>query len=353
MGCIYMYTNKINGKQYIGQTTRTLKKRHWQHMSQNKCYFDRAIKKYGADNFELTILEDNVFDERILNERETYYIDKFDTFNNGYNMNRGGDNKTSFNKNDRDNIADLIQNTNMSFKEIGECTGYSIWTISDINNGKTMPQENEVYPLRVRRSSECFSLDDIETVVELLSTTQFSFDKIAELTDTNFYFVADINRGKRSFLKHTDYTFPIRNDHTHCKMTQELAESIVKLLKQDDLSAGQIGELFNIPPYTVGQINRGKHLICKSMNISFPIRQKQYRNKTNYSSRKINDNQLLEIIDLLLNTPLSTEEIARRYDVDKSAIDRINRGVVFKPITNQYKLPIRQNKQENLQRVVA
>ena len=353
LGCIYMYTNKINGKQYIGQTTRSLKKRHWQHMSQDECYFDRALKKYGANNFELTILEDNIFDEQILNELEIYYIDKFDTFNNGYNMNRGGDNKTRFNKDDRDNIADLIQNTNMSFKEIGERTGYSIWTISDINNGKTMPRENEVYPLRNRRSSERFSLDDIETVIELLSTTQFSFDKIAELTDTNFYFVADINKGKRSFLKYTDYTFPIRNNHAHCKMTKELAESIVKMLKQDDLSAEQIGEIFNIPPYTVGQINRGKHSICKILNEDFPIRKKQHKAKQNYSARKINDEQLFEIIDLLLQTSLSTEEIARRYNVDRTAIDRINRGAVFKPITNQYKLPIRQNRKDNLQRVVA
>ena len=139
----------------------------------------------------------------------------------------------------------------------------------------------------------------------------------------------------------------------HTKITDELVNSIVSELQRDKLSEEQIGELLNISPYTVGQINRGKHSICKSMNISFPIRQKQHRNKTNYSGRKINDNQLLEIIDLLLNTSLSTEEIARRYNVDKSAIDRINRGVVFKPITNQYKLPIRQNKQDNLQRVVA
>lgn len=353
MGCIYLYTNKINGKQYVGQTTRPLKKRHWQHISQNDCYFDRAMKKYGANNFDLTVLEDDIFDENVLNERESYYIDKFDTFNNGYNMNRGGDNQTRFNEDDRDEIAYLIQNTNMSFKEIGEKTGYSTWTVSDINNGNTLPKENENYPLRIKRSSEHFSLDDIEAVIELLKTTKFSFDKIAELTNTNFSFVADINRGKRSFLTYTNYAFPIRRNNKHCDMTKNLAESIIAMLKRDDLSAEQIGEMFNVPSCTVGQINRGKHSICKVIDCDFPIRKKQYRSKQNYSARKIDDNQLLEIIDMLLQTSLSTEEIARRYNVNRTDIDRINRGVIFKPITNQYKLPIRQNRQYNLQNMVA
>ena len=241
----------------------------------------------------------------------------------------------------------------MSFKEIGEKTGYTVHTISSINQGETFPLKNENYPIRTQRNTQKFSQDDIDSVIELLKTTDFSFDKISEITNTSWYFVADVNRGKRKIISNSEIKFPIRKNNKHTKITNELIDSIVSELQKDELSEEQIGELLNISPYTVGQINRGKHSICKSMNISFPIRQKQHRNKTNYSNRKINNDQLLEIIDLLLNTSLSTEEISRRYNVDKSAIDRINRGVVFKPITNQYKLPIRQNRQDNLQRVVA
>lgn len=353
LGCIYMYTNKINGKKYIGQTICSLKKRHSQHMCQNETYFDRALNKYGTENFELKIVEDNIFDTDELNQKEIYYIDKFDTFNNGYNMTRGGDNGTKFSEEDRNRIVDLIKNTSMSFKEIGEKTGYTIYTISSINQGETFPSEDEAYPIRTQRNTQKFSQDDIEAVIELLKTTDFSFDKISEITNTNWNFVADVNRGKRKFASHDEIRFPIRENHKHTKVTSELINSIIYELQKDESSEEEIGELLNISSYTVGQINRGKHSICKSLNMSFPIRQKQHRNKTNYSGRKINDNQLLEIIDLLLNTSLSTEEIARRYGVDKSAIDRINRGVVFKPITNQYKLPIRQNRKDNLQRVVA
>lgn len=304
MGCIYIYTNKINGKQYIGQTSCSLKKRHMQHLHQNETYFDKALKKYGFENFNLDILEDNIFDAEELNQKEIYYIDKFDTFNNGYNMTRGGN---------------------------------------------TLPIENITYPIRTRRNTQKFFQEDIEAVIELLKTTDFSFDKIAEITNTNLNFVIDVNRGKRKFSSYNQFQFPIRKNKKHIKLSNELFQSIIFELQKDELSERQIGELLNIPSYTVGQINRGKHSLCKSLNISFPIRKKQYRNKTNYSGRKIDDEQLIEIIDLLLNTYLSTEEIARRYDVNKSTIDRINRGVVFKPVTNKYKLPIRQNRQYNLQ----
>lgn len=349
LGCIYMYTNRINGKKYIGQTTRKLMVRHWQHLSQNDSYIDKDIKKYGKENFKLEVLEDNIFEKDLLHEKERFYIAKYDTFNNGYNMTRGGDDGTSFSEIDRDKIIELIKTTNLSFAKIGDITGYSVYTVSDINKGKTLPKEDEVYPIRSKRCSEYFSTEDIESVVYLLQKTDFSYDKIADITETNFYFVSDINKGKRSFLNSEDYDFPIRKGKEHCKMTKELAESIIEELKKDNLSAESIGTIFNVPPNTVGSINRGKHSICRVIDEDFPIRKKQHKCRNNRNGRKISDEQLFEIIDLLLNTNLSTEEIARRYDVQRDTINRINQGATFKDILGRYKCPIRQNKEFNLQ----
>ena len=69
MGCIYLYTNKINGKQYIGQTIQPIQVRHYNHLYQNN-YFDRVLKKYGESNFTLEILEDNIFDSEELDKKE-------------------------------------------------------------------------------------------------------------------------------------------------------------------------------------------------------------------------------------------------------------------------------------------
>ena len=52
--CIYMHTNIITGKQYIGLTSKGIEKRWKSHIAfakkHNKYYFHRAINKYGIDS---------------------------------------------------------------------------------------------------------------------------------------------------------------------------------------------------------------------------------------------------------------------------------------------------------------
>ena len=64
-GIIYKITNPKNGKAYIGQTTRKLRRRKERHL----CRFNKgdrdhkiylAMKKYGFENFEWEKLEENI-----------------------------------------------------------------------------------------------------------------------------------------------------------------------------------------------------------------------------------------------------------------------------------------------------
>ena len=86
---IYKITNNLNNKIYIGLKTLTVK--------ESKSYYGsgtaikNAIKKYGKHNFTKTILEHNVADWDLLKEREQYWIEYYDSYNNGYNMTLGGD----------------------------------------------------------------------------------------------------------------------------------------------------------------------------------------------------------------------------------------------------------------------
>ena len=90
---IYMYTNRINGKVYVGQTRRTLKLRAGSNgaMYRPCTVFYRAIVKYGWENFEPTILAGGLSKEEA-NELEKYYISKYDSCNHdcGYNISNGG-----------------------------------------------------------------------------------------------------------------------------------------------------------------------------------------------------------------------------------------------------------------------
>lgn len=89
-GFIYKITNKVNNKSYIGQTRYTVEFRWRQHQhKKDNAYFHNAIKKYGVENFTVEILEE--CDYKDLDSKEIYYIAKYDTFNNGYNMTLGGE----------------------------------------------------------------------------------------------------------------------------------------------------------------------------------------------------------------------------------------------------------------------
>jgi group I intron endonuclease len=92
-GIIYLVTNKVNGKKYIGQTYVQLPYRKRRHFKSAFVYgsnlqFHQALRKYGKESFIWDIIETT--DISLLDEREIYWVSYHDSFNNGYNMNEGG-----------------------------------------------------------------------------------------------------------------------------------------------------------------------------------------------------------------------------------------------------------------------
>lgn len=81
---IYKITNKLNGKSYIGQTTRNIRARIAEH-KYKKSPIGEAILKHGENNFQIEQLEVCAsIDE--LNEREAYWTQTLNTVQpNGYN----------------------------------------------------------------------------------------------------------------------------------------------------------------------------------------------------------------------------------------------------------------------------
>jgi len=96
---IYIIENNINGKVYIGQTIQKNPYGRWRnHISESKkenskpCIVDRAIKKYGENNFTFTIIEYYSTQEE-LNQAEIYwiaYIRKTLGIKKVYNLKDGG-----------------------------------------------------------------------------------------------------------------------------------------------------------------------------------------------------------------------------------------------------------------------
>jgi group I intron endonuclease len=91
-GKIYCAHCIFTGKKYIGQTVKKyLNSRIGEHFAGCLNYhhkFANALRKYGKNGFIWGIIEE--YDILLLNEMEIYWINAYETFNNGYNTTSGG-----------------------------------------------------------------------------------------------------------------------------------------------------------------------------------------------------------------------------------------------------------------------
>jgi group I intron endonuclease len=126
---IYKITNTINGKIYIGKTTKSLNERKKTHLKRfrygKKTHLYSAFKKYGNDAF---LWEELIkcSDINELNELEIFFIKKYDSIKNGYNMTMGGDGGDTISmksaeekKNQGAKIGHIPWNKGISMKNLG------------------------------------------------------------------------------------------------------------------------------------------------------------------------------------------------------------------------------------------
>lgn len=104
---IYLIKNKKNNHKYIGKAKDINHRFHshlWEAYAQKyKAYYyplNCAIRKYGKENFELSILEYIDIEEydKIAGEREQYWIEYYNTYNDKqhYNQTQGGEGISGF-----------------------------------------------------------------------------------------------------------------------------------------------------------------------------------------------------------------------------------------------------------------
>lgn len=114
IGYIYKIINTINGKVYIGQTTRTVESRMKQHFVESKrdrskkYSLYRAFNKYGIDSFIVeTLCECDVSE---LNNKEIEYISLFNSYKKGYNGTLGGGGFKTLEISDEEIIKTYLKN---------------------------------------------------------------------------------------------------------------------------------------------------------------------------------------------------------------------------------------------------
>lgn len=115
---IYCITNKVNGKQYVGQTVRTLEERYKEHIRNKTSYLGTAIRKYGRENFTAEVIDSSLLIDD-LNEKEIYWTKKLKTkIPHGYNLVDGGDNTLGYN-----HTLEARMKMSMTKKSLGSMVG--------------------------------------------------------------------------------------------------------------------------------------------------------------------------------------------------------------------------------------
>ena len=164
MSCgIYKITNLINNHSYIGQSTnieqRWSKEKYRAYNNNSKSYnsiLSQAFRKYGLDNFSFEILEE--CEIALLDEREKYYIQYYNTYLAGYNATTGGqgssNNSLKISKKELLEIYDLLQNSTIPQNDIAQQYKVGADVISTINQGKSRRLPGYKYPLRDNSSKK-------------------------------------------------------------------------------------------------------------------------------------------------------------------------------------------------------
>lgn len=223
---IYAYKKRSNQKiVYIGQSI-DLETRHKQHVQydpfniNNREYnypLSRGIRKYGVEEYELIILEENLLQEQ-LDAREKYWIRFYDTCFNGYNQTIGGSypSKPVFDENTVNMVIEMLKDESYSFQDIVDKTGVSMTHVYNINTGHRRKRDELKYPIRENNIKGTqglkFSQKECKMIHEEILKNEKPFNEIAKQFRCDSSTIRNINNGKTKRYILEEYNYPLRKN---------------------------------------------------------------------------------------------------------------------------------------------
>lgn len=264
---IYLLTNKINGKVYVGQTWQKLQYRFGNNgQGYVECtYLNNAIKKYGWEVFKHQILCTTTSQEEA-NEKEDFFIKLFDSRNSnfGYNIKEGGSNG-KLSKETKQKLSIIFKGENNPF--FGKSHNNEIKSIiSDT------AKQNHILGLYDNKSENQKRFSDKEEKEIVMAYLSGNF-RIQELLDkynfskTVFYKLKEKYGFKTIiFSKKEEHALKLRNHLKNFskiridsinKNTEELRLKVVEL-RYKGLLQKEIGKILNISQVRVSQLLKKK-----------------------------------------------------------------------------------------------
>ena len=286
---IYVYTNKINGHQYVGQTNN-LRKRFNGHKSdsynKNSTSYNyplhSAIRKYGLENFTFEVLESGLTPEEA-NEREKYWIkeNKSHISQGGYNITFGGEGiikeKLTWEElKEKGKIftgeeIELIQSKLIQGEKYDDIIEYfkprlSRTFLSNINNGVNYKNPSLDYPLKKDFSGEGrFTKEEIKQIKKDIKSG-LKYSEIQNKWDIKSAgFLSMINSGKYYFDPEEHYPLITKG----CADKSWILPCIKEIIFSSE-SLVSIAKKYNKAESTIKKLGQGR--ANKQEYLIYPLR---------------------------------------------------------------------------------
>lgn len=265
---VYKIENKINKKIYVGQTNNLDRRmQEHKHDERNNHPIHNAIKKYGWENFEVSVLYYGVN----YNEKEKEYIKLYKSNRKeyGYNITAGGQDSSGENnpqsKLSQSDVYQIISDLkgNNFIECIAKKYRTTVKTIRNINAGISWRIGSLQYPIR-KRKLKILNNEEVKEIISLLKDANNSIEGIADMFNIKPYIVLNINKGNTYRLDSEIY--PIRE----IGIPGRDIERIVEMLEQENIPIKEIAEKFNKTLSQIYRINKGE--CWHNDSLKYPIR---------------------------------------------------------------------------------
>jgi group I intron endonuclease len=333
---IYVVSNSVNSKVYIGQTWQTLNKRFDSHVRRKNCIkLYNAIKKYGKDKFQINPIL-SAWTQEDADFYEIYFIKYYNSIKTGYNLKEGGargklleeskrkislanagenNGRAKLSNNDVAEIKRLIKDGELSVN-IAKLFNVDHSAISDIKNGVNWDdgfadEWNKLTRFEKLSISAKGRIHSEETKLKI------------SISNTG-HPVSKETREKISNALHSS------NNRTLKLTKQQVLE--IKILLNNNKSATSIAKYYNTSRESIKEIANGKNWARvkisteDTLDINFI---NQFENK-GYAIKL--DERKVKEIKKLLHEGLTETAIAKQFGVKRTTIAAIHQGRSWKHV---------------------
>lgn len=301
MKCIYRMYNTDNGKSYIGQTNNFRLRMNGhksdafnKNASSYNYPLSNAIRKHGWEKFKNTIIETipDGASQDYVDEREIYYIEHFHSITTeyGYNILRGG------------------------------------------QQGQTREKLNYEQRLSLSNIFSAEEIKDIQFLLKKGTPMKEIREKYQPRLSTSL--LQNINIGLN--FKNDNWEYPLHNYHADISSRKYTHEEM-KEIKQDIKSGMKYVDIAQKWDTTIGfisSINNGR--VWKDSKETYPLIIKSCSRLHNYRE------WVKPVQQDLMNSNLTMQQIAEKYNKAYSTIKKINYGSSYRE--KQYLYPLTKNR---------